>query len=148
MLPRKCHLAMSSVVSKMVVQKVFHWAGIGLLESGMGLFPPPCLQKVKKFVSRLWSAAGVQETVTVAGMTLYHFAPYSLTRFWLLLDMTCVILAALSRHAHPQALHRGPSLLPCHLRAWKHFQISFEVTSTGKVNPVPTNEVSCSNLMW
>lgn len=73
----------------------------------------------------------------MAGMTLCHFAPYSLTRFWLLLGMTCVILAALSRDACSEALRRV-ILLPCLLRALKHFQVSFEVTGTEKVDPVPT----------
>lgn len=50
----KCHLAMSSVVSTTVVHEVFRLADTDLLVLGMGLFPPPCLWKVKKCISQLW----------------------------------------------------------------------------------------------
>lgn len=82
----------------------------------------------------------------MAGMTPYHFAPYSLSMFWLLLGMNCVVLAIPSRVACPQTLH-SVIVLSCHLRAPEHFRISFEQTGTGKVKPVPTNDISCSNLM-
>lgn len=101
LLARRCQLTVCSAVPSVAVHKVFHWAGTGLLESRTGLFPPPCLQQVKRFFSSLWSAAGVRQTGAVAGMTLYHFVSYLLTRFCLLLGMICVILATWQTSSGP-----------------------------------------------
>lgn len=114
------------------VHKVFCW-DIDLLELGMGLFPPPCLQKAKKFISKLCSSSSVWG-LSLWLEWLYPLALYWLPGFCLLLGLISAILAIASRDVRPQALHRV-RLLPCHLRALKQFQVS-----TGKVNPVPTNE--------
>lgn len=74
-----CYLAVPSMASVMVVHKVFRWADSSLLELRpifLCLTPPPpfflspCSEKVKKIINGLWSAAGVQGAVAVAGVAL------------------------------------------------------------------------------
>lgn len=74
-----CYLAVPSMASVMVVHKVFCWADSSLLELRpiflcLTLLPPyflsPCLEKGKKFINGLRSAAGVQDTVAVGGVAL------------------------------------------------------------------------------
>lgn len=97
----------------------------------MGLFPPPWLERGKKFIQQC------PETVTVAGMTV-PLGPVLIPGFFLLLGLVSAVLAS----AQGMLILRPSILLPHHLQTLKHFQVS-----TGKVNPVPTKCPNVSTLM-